>query len=351
MDEKQILNEILKETKQKKKTTSNNFRRGFGRGKPRYFKPKFRRPPQFYGRRQGFRPSRRRNTYKIRFGQQQDLAFNNSPSFKGMGNTFTTPVSESKIVQSYFSFKDDVITFCQPIPTYLYILASATVPLHPMIYFGRTANMALNFANYSVKRAVLHYVPLIGSTSTGMIAIGSTRNCVPLSYDTTIQFNSLTQINAEINPVWMCSKFGIKDLDTTVKNMAPMNRHDIANEIFVVGSGLAGNLIASCTLFLEMSIQLSRPVPSPSLTPFNAYTQIIISAAGIRSSVVIASNLHGFVVNSTAQNIDMGEFIQAPPFPVIATDYDLNLTHNGCSVDYASVLDQGTIYVAYFTEN
>jgi len=351
MDEIQILQEILKDKKKNKPKQSNPFRRGFGRGKPRYYQPPFRRPPKFYGRRRGFRPNRRRNTYKIRFGQQQDLAFNQNPSFKGMGNTFTTPVSESKIVQSYFSFKDDVITFCQPIPTYLYILSSATVPLHPMIYYGRTANMALNFANYTIKRAVLHYVPLIGSTSTGMVAIGSTRNCVPLSYDTTVQFGALTQINAEINPVWMCSKFGVKDLDSTVKNMAPMNRHDTANVIFVVGSGLAGTLIASCTLFLEMSIQLSRPSPSPSLTPFSAYTQIIISAAGIRSSVVIASNLHGFVVNSSAQNIDMGEFIQSPPFPVIATDYDIDLTHNGCSVDFASALDQGTIYVAYFTEN
>jgi hypothetical protein len=149
--------------------------------------------------------NRIRPRYRVMFGQQQDLAFGSRPR-KGMGNTFTTPVSESKTINSYFRFNNDTITFCQPIPTSFYILTSAIVPIHPMFYTGRTANLALNFANFQITRACLHYVPLLGSTTPGMIAIGSTRNGTPLTYDTTSQFASLTQISAEIHPVWMCSK-------------------------------------------------------------------------------------------------------------------------------------------------
>lgn len=329
-----------------------------GRGKPRFkyqfrpYVPRYTKPRRRFFPRQRQRPVRRGNSYRfIRYGQQQDLAFSGKTSFKGMGNTFTTPVSESKIVQSFFKFQDDIITFCQPIPANCYVLASATIPIHPMFYFGRTANMALNFANFAVKRIVIHYVPLIGSTSTGMIAIGSTRHCTPLTYDVTTQFSQLTQINAEINPVWMCSRYSVKDIDTTMKNMAPVNRNDIPNNVYVVGSGLANTLALSCTIFAEMSFQLSRPSPSPALTPYSSSLQIIISAAGIRSNTVTTSNMHGIVMNTGAQNIDMGEYIECPPFPVVATDYDINLTHNNCSVDYASALDQGTIYILYFLEN
>jgi len=287
---------------------------------------------------------------RIMYGQQQDLAFG-SQNTKGMGSTFTTPVSESKIITSFFEFSNDSITFCQPIPASFYILNEAIIPIHPMFYFGRTANMSLNFANFQITRAIAHYVPLIGSTSTGMVAIGSTRNCTPVTYDTTIAFTALTQISAEINPVWMCSKHEVRDLDSSVKNMAPMNRKDIPNVVFVVGTGLAGSLLASATIFMQMTIKLSRPNPSPSLTPFAAVAQIIISAAGVRSNTVITSNSHGIVINSTAINIDIGEYTQCPPFPVVATDYEINFTHNNSSIDYASVPDQGTVYIAYFMEN
>jgi len=309
------------------------------------------RRPQRRNRFQRFNaPRRYRPRLRIMYGQQQDLAFG-TQSTNGMGSTFTTPVSESKIITSYFEFQNDSISFCQPIPASMYILNEAIIPIHPMFYFGRTSNMSLNFANFQIKQALVHYVPLIGSTSTGMIAIGSTRNCTPVTYDTALAFAALTQINAEINPVWMCSKHIVRDLDSTVKNMAPMNRKDIPNVVFVVGTGLAGTLAASCTCFMQMTIKLSRPNPTPSLTPFASVAQIIISAGGVRSNTVMTSNSHGIVINSTATNIDIGEYTQCPPFPVVATDYPIEFTHNGSTVSFASALDQGTIYICYFLEN
>jgi len=100
-----------------------------------------------------------------------------------------------------------------------------------------------------------------------------------------------------------------------------------------------------------MSIKLSRPNPSPSLTPANAYVQLIVAAAGVRTSVAMPSNFHGIVINSTATNIDVGEYVQCPTLPVIATDYEVSFTHNNCAIDYLNALDQGTIYCLYFVEN
>jgi len=323
---------------------NNNFQRR--RNQNRNFPNTFRRPNRNFNQ-------RRRPILRVMYGQQQDLAFQPKRNrTKGVGNTFTTPVSESKTIESFFKFNNDQITFCQPVPASFYILTQATVPVHPMFYFGRTANLALNFANFTITRAILHYVPLIGSTSPGMIAMGSTRNCTPISYDTTLAFAALTQISSEIHPVWMCSKFQIKDLDNTMKNMAPINRLDIPNNIYVVGNGIGQTMANSCTLFMEMTIKLSRPNPSPSLNPFAAVVQYILSANGVRSNTAITTNVHGIVTNSTATNIDVGEYIQCGATPVIATDYpDVIVTHNNAPVDYLNAPDQGTMYVMYFTEN
>jgi len=334
---KKIVNRMVAIQRQQRK----QFGRGRGRGQRRTIVPFNRFNPR----------------YRIMYGQQQDYAF--TPKFKtknkknrrGMGKTFTTPVSESKIVQSYFKFNNDTITFCQPIPTIMYILSSATIPIHPMFYFGRTANMALNFANFQITNVVIHYVPLIGTTSAGMVAIGSTRNCTPLTYLTTSQFNGITQINAEINPVWMCSKFQVKDLDNGIKNMAPVTRNDIPNNVYVIGNGLIGTMANSCNIFIEMTIKLLRPSPSPTLTPIATLVQFVTSALGVMSNTVITGNTHGIVINSSAVNIDMGEYVQVGSFPVVATDYLLDFSHNNAMVDYANVNDQGTIYCLIFTES
>jgi len=233
----------------------------------------------------------------------------------------------------------------------MYILSSATIPIHPMFYFGRTANMALNFANFQITNVVIHYVPLIGTTSAGMVAIGSTRNCTPLTYLTTSQFNGITQINAEINPVWMCSKFQVKDLDNGIKNMAPVTRNDIPNNVYVIGNGLIGTMANSCNIFIEMTIKLLRPSPSPTLTPIATLVQFVTSALGVMSNTVITGNTHGIVINSSAVNIDMGEYVQVGSFPVVATNYLLDFSHNNAMVDYANVSDQGTIYCLVFIEN
>jgi len=347
-----ILNEeqILSELKPQRRVPFRNLRPQFSNSRnARRNRARRRNRNRSSQNRPSFRTFRRPRL-SVTYGQQQDLAFGNGPK-RGVSNVFTTPVSESKIVQSYFKFSDDCITLCQPVNSACYILNEAIIPLHPMLMFGRTANLALNFSTYSIESAIIHYVPLIGSTSTGMIAMASTQNCTPVTYDTVTAFNALTQINAEINPVWMCSKHVVRDIDRSVKNMAPMNRKDIANVVFVIGTGLAGSLAASCMLFLEISIKFSRPNPSPSLNPFTAVVQIITAAAGVRCNTVTTSNLHGVVINSTATNVDIGEYIQCPAFPVVATDYDISFTHNNSAIDYASAPDQGTIYVLYFTEN
>lgn len=324
---------------------------------PRYpFRPPFRQiyfPPRpNFSRGRGRNNSRNpKNNIRIRFGQQQDLAFNGQVK-TGMGNTLTTPVSESKTVESYFKFNNDTITLCQPLPSSFYSGYDAVIPIHPMYYYGRTSNIALNFGNFSVTKAIVHYVPLIGSTSTGMIGIGSTRKCEPLTHDTTKQFSALTQITAEIHAVWMCSKFLVKDLDSSLKNMAPISRNDIPNTAFVIGNGLAGTLAASCTLFVEMTIKLSRPLMSPALSSSSTSTVLTIQATGIASSVALATNTHGIVLASTATNIDVGEYIQLQACVVAGTEYPIDLFHNSIQTDVTNVAgDRGSVTILIFYEN
>lgn len=301
----------------------------------------------------GKRFRRRRPKLKIVYGQQQDLAFGtnvNKTNKKGIMNTFTTPVSESKLIRSYFTFTNDTITLCQPIPANCYAANLAVIPLHPLFYSGRLSTIASTFLNFTITRAVLHYVPLIGSTSTGMVAMTSVQHCNPITSTAGDQFGQVTLIDAEINPVWMCSKHLVRDIDSTSKTLMPINRKDIPNSVYVVGSGLAGTLVASCTLFLEMSVKLSRPSPnSEFIAP--GFSTIIGSPNGYRSSVAQTYSTVGIVMTSNVPNIDVGEMLVVPPLPVIATDYLVNLIHNSQGTDYTANNDQGTMTVLFMAFN
>jgi len=292
----------------------------------------------------------RRPTMRVIFGKEQDLAFGNQTRQKGMLNTFTTPVSESKMIRSYFTFNDGTITLCQPIPANCYALNLAIVPLHPLFFSGRLSTMSSTFLNFSITKAVLHYVPLIGSTSTGMVAMTSVQHCNSITSTAGDQFGQVTLIDAEINPVWMCSKHVVKDVDTSTKTIIPISRKDVPNSIYVVGSGLAGNLVTSCTLFLEMSIKLSRPSPNNEfIAP--GFATIVISAAGVRSSVAQTYGTVGIVMTSNVPNIDVGEMVLCPALPVIATDYTVQLNHNSHNTDYTAASDQGTITMLFMAVN
>lgn len=327
-----------KAPKKKKNFKSNRFNKkkfSFGRGRGR-------------NRRMNF--GRLRPKYHIVFGQQQDLAFGNNIKGKGMLNTFTTPVSESKMIRSYFQFTKDTITLCQPIPANCYSGNLAIVPLHPLFYTGRLSTLAATFLNFQIARAVLHYVPLIGSTSTGMLAMTSVQHCNPITATTVDQFGQITLIDAEINPVWMCSKHLVRDIDNTTKTIVPINRKDIPNSIYVVGSGLAGTLSVSGTFFLELSVKLSRPAPNNEyLGP--GISTITLSVAGIKSTVAQTYSIIGIVMTSTSTNIDVGEMIICPPLPVAGTDYTVQLNHNSQSTDYTAVADQGAISVLFMALN
>ncbi len=288
-----------------------------------------------------------RNTVRIMYGQQQDLAFGNQQNLKGMGPTFTTPVSESKIINSYFKFANDQITFCQPVNPYCYNLNTVAIPLHPMFYTGRISQVASQFLNFMVTKAVVHSVPLIGSTSTGMIAIGSTRNCAPLTQVTGSQFTAVTSIGAEMNPVWMCTKYIVPDIDNGLKTMGIINRKDIPNNIYVIGSGLAGAMNVSVTLFLEMTIKLSRPAPYAEYG-YSGTITVTLSGAGVRSSAIVAGDVVGFVIASTVSTIDVGEYIKCPGFVAATTDYDINVTHNEQVTNYLDPIDQGALTIVYF---
>jgi len=326
------------------KQQGRQFRRHQQKKKAVYNKPPLR---SRRNRRRFTRP--RMPRLRIMYGQQQDLAFgNNIPnSQRGVLNTFTTPVSESKMIKSYFKVTRDSITLCQPIPTYCYSNNLAVIPLHPQFYQGRLATMAATFLNFQIQKAVIHYVPLIGSTSTGMIAMASVQHCNPITATTNLQFGQITLLDAEINPVWMCSKHLVTDIDTTSKTMVPITRKDIPNQIYIVGSGLAGTLIASATLFLEMTIKLTRPSPNSEfdVTGTASYT---ISALGIQTTVATTLTRYGIVMTSTIANIDVGELVQIPAINVANTNYLVVFQHNSQVADYKNIDDQGTISINFF---
>jgi len=330
----------------------NEKTRKYVNGPQKKKKFQFQQRKRGYGNRQNrVIPFSRRPMYRVMYGQDQDLAFKLKNKRKGVMGPLSAPISESNVIKTYINFSNDTLTLCQPIPANCFQANVAVIPTHPMFFPGRVANIAQNYTNYQVTKAVVSYVPLIGTTSTGQIAITSTRHSTPISYLTTDQFANVTNINANISSVWMCSKFRPLDLDTDIKNMVPMNRNDMSNQFYVVGSGLAGNLNVSCNIFLEMSYKFLKPSPSVEVTSNTLLITYVISAAGIRTSLPGPSSRMNIVLSSTAINIDVGELMITPGFTLIATDYLLNVTHNSSPINYDAGSDQGTVVCISFSVN
>lgn len=284
------------------------------------------------------------------FGQQQDLAFNvKRKQKKGIMQTLTAPISESNTIKTFVTFNNDILTLCQPINPIFFADNVAIIPTHPMFYQGRIPGIAKNYSNYQVINAKLNYVPLIGTTSTGQVAMCSTRHSTPISYDTTLQFGNITNVSSQISSVWMCTNYKASDLDTEIKNMVPMNRNDLSNVFYVAGSGLAADLNVTCNLFVELSYKFTKPAPLIELVEWPNLMTYIISVAGIRSDYANNMSRFNIVVTSTALNIDVGELLVTPGFAVAGTDYLANVTHNNCPVNYASASDQGTITCFMFS--
>ncbi len=342
------MTEITKQTLNKQNSKRRRRIRN-GRSRPnRFSSGRYFRNRRMFSRVIPLRGRIQRPKLRIIYGKEQDYAFNSNPKL-GMGPVFSAPISETNTIRSYFKFVNNSLTFCQPVPSKCYSSAMAIINLHPMIFYGRIANIATQFSNYSISRAVLHYVPMIGTTSVGQVAIGSTRHCLPITYNTANQFDGLTQVNAEISPVWMCTKYGVKDLDSSKdKLMEPVTRESFTNTIYVVGSGLAGNLSASAKLYLEMTMNFSRPVPLSYLTALNDIIIITLAVGGVQCDTAAPSNIYGVVRSSTVTTIDVGEFIKAPAFQAANTNYDVNIEHNGVMTNYTDGNDQGIVYLIPF---
>lgn len=255
----------------------------------------------------------------------------------------TAPISESKILKTYYEFKNDTITFCQPLFSTYYSGSLGVVPMHPLMHYGRLNTLAGQFTEFTLVNAHLHWVPTIGTTSVGMVAIGSVRHCVPLTYDTASQFSNLCNMYASVCPVWMPQTFDLMDVDRETKNLQPSTRTDIPNTFYVVGNGLAGTLSASGTIFISASFRLSRPAPLVENTAGSMGITFTTSALGVQTTVATVGTFKGVVITSTATNVDVGEFLHVPPLPVVTTDYIVPMSHNDNLIDYDSGPDQGAM--------
>jgi len=289
----------------------------------------------------------------LTYGAETDLAFprrRNRRKSK-VSIPYVIPSKESNTVKTSFSFKNDVMTLTTPVSSVLFQDSNTfVIPLHPMFYYGRLFNMAVNFANFQVLKATVHVVPMVGTSAVGTLAVGSTRMCNPLNNQ--LPYYTLVNLPSEIYPCWMCSKYNVTDLDTSAKNMMMIDRRDIPNTVYISSYNITGTLTQTIQAFLEISFKLLRPMGT--IYGLNYGTPVIftVDANGYQCNSMFQSPYHGIVVSSTIPDVDVGEYVVSTGFIQPDTHYTTQtITHNSQELDYTIGTNIGTMRtVGYFEQ-
>lgn len=227
----------------------------------------------------------------------------------------------------------------------------AVIPVVPSFLGGRIKTIASAFLRYYIKSATLHWVPLCGTDTGNQIAIATVSNCSAVNATTTTIFDYLSQMDANINPIWMPTQRRVVNrVDRKSLPVIPSDRNDVPLTFVVATPTSTDTLSDLGSLFLEMEINFMGASSSPDFSGTTATsTAYTMTSTGIEKTAV-AAPLVGVCYVSDETLIDLCEFVTIPNIVTANTPVDLPVLHNDVAVNYDSYSGgDKTIYVVGIT--
>lgn len=279
--------------------------------------------------------NRRRNPYKSRYNRRIN---------QGSLPTIVAPRTIGNVFKTYTTNTNGNLEFCIRIPSAVLGLGSIAIPIHPMFYPGRLSTMCSNCSKFRVISSSLHYVPIVGTDEGGNIIITQQRNCIEVSQNLPIFLESLTQLGATITPTWSPCEFKSNVIDPTQEYpINPVVPTDIPSNYFAGVVSPEGNHAFNFygNLYLQCTLKLVGESNQTNITPIG-YSQIFSSVAlGIQAPLATTGTMKIIVSQSTATNVDVGEFVIIPTIVANATPTKSNVIHNTESLNYDTASDRG----------
>jgi hypothetical protein len=232
------------------------------------------------------------------------------------------------------------------VPTSCWFNTTWVIPVQPLFLNQMLLNQAICYTSFQVNQVTVITDPLVATTDGTAIAIGYTTHCTPITGVVADQWSKVTNLNGTRGMAHTPINYTIPIKDNAFHPLVPVVPSDVPFTIFITsqtsGTDLTAKILPVLSLNLtfrtqytgdELDTTLSTDVPS-----------IVTSNAGTRSDVIMPTTF-GFVNYSIAPNVDLGELVQVPAFPAVATDYTFAWTHNNVNIDpINTVADRGTIH-------
>jgi len=257
--------------------------------------------------------------------------------------TIPAPTSVGTSFRTYFKLNGRSLVFCQAVPTSCYDLGHAVIPVHPIFLQGRTLDICKNFSTWALRKAILHYVPIVGTDADFSIAMTALPRCQPLTNIEAGIYNVICGCEALVGAGWSVASYAISDLPKIRFPMAPTCRDHVPYNFFL-STTPTQTLSDVAVLFLEVEVDLDDPVQNTEIWGSQYSGAITLSALGTQNnSVATFLTSSSIITASTVPSGDLGEFINMIPTPALLTDYPQPVVHNGSVFASASTSqDRGT---------
>lgn len=233
------------------------------------------------------------------------------------------------------------LTFMQPI-TLNTNQTCGVVPVSPALLGGRAYYVCLAFGTFRLHWARLHYLPIVGTDTGGMVAMTALGECRPV--DMSAPFNYICNTEATLGPVWSQITHEVRG-STKIYPIVPKDPQDIPFVMFACAN--SGYIDAKGLLFLEMCVTFGETQFNADMSGVHSTsTSLTSSINGWQSSALTTGPVIGVCVMSTTANFDLGELVIAPKFVAATTDYAFDVQHNEIISDpVRDTEDRGVIYV------
>jgi len=239
------------------------------------------------------------------------------------------------------------ITF--PVPNSCFIDTTYVITIHPFFLNQILLNHSLNFTQYSIHQVTFTTQPLVPYTDTTALAVGYTTHCTPITYLDTDHWSKITNLNGKRGMAHTPFSYTIPVSDNTFHPLIPVVPSDIPFTLFVTSQTANTDLTAKILPYLTLTLTLKTQYTGDEINnTLSVNTNTFTTAAGgIQSNGVMAQSV-GFVISSTAPNIDIGELVMMPGYAVANQNYTFPVSHNGSFIDPADIAnDRGVIRLNY----
>lgn len=212
------------------------------------------------------------------------------------------------------------------------------------------------FGEYRIRKLIAHFVPGVGTNTTGQVAIGVLSKGVTLPDRFAVRYQNLLEMDAIATPIWSKVDFRVDTSKFSWNPIISRSPSDIDGCLALHTDDENIVLWNDVSLMFEYDVDLRGASTGTEFKGVGADTVVMtVDASGFVFNVSSAP-FFGYVVNVYPEgdwNCDVGEYIACGPVANSNVHYadDFVITHNGTPFRYQDANDRAVYYIIKLSFN